>query len=125
MGPQRNSSGADVTDVTTKSISGLESLVDQIPAIAENDSGVFSGSGAGSHPNTPRSVQLPGVRVVLIPLRSTLQQPLTISIQPPTSTPARDLLYQEGPARRHREQVAQPMKLVQTIILQRTFLLIP
>ena len=54
MGPQRNSSGAD--DVTTKSISGLESLVDQIPAIAENDSGVFSGSGAGSHPNTPRSV---------------------------------------------------------------------
>ncbi len=47
-------SGAD--DVTTKSISGLESLVDQIPAIAENDSGVFSGSGAGSHPNTPRSV---------------------------------------------------------------------
>ena len=43
-------------DVTTKSITGLESLVDQIPAVAENDSGVFSGSGAGSHPNTPRSV---------------------------------------------------------------------
>jgi hypothetical protein len=43
-------------DVATKSITGLESLVDQIPAIAENDSGVFSGSGAGSHPNTPRSV---------------------------------------------------------------------
>ena len=52
VGPTRNTSGAD--DVTTKSISGLESLVDQIPAIAENDSGVFSGSGAGSHPNTPR-----------------------------------------------------------------------
>lgn len=47
---------ASSDDVTTKSITGLESLVDQIPAIAENDSGVFSGSGAGSHPNTPRSV---------------------------------------------------------------------
>jgi hypothetical protein len=41
--------------VATKSITGLESLVDQIPAtMSENDSGVFSG--AGSHPNTPRSV---------------------------------------------------------------------
>lgn len=30
--------------------------MDQIPAIAENDSGVFSGSGNGSHPPTPRSV---------------------------------------------------------------------
>ena len=59
MGHARNASGATAggpEDVTTKSISGLESLVDQIPAIAENDSGVFSGSGAGSHPNTPRSV---------------------------------------------------------------------
>lgn len=44
-------------DVATKSITGLESLVDQIPAaMSENDSGVFLGSGAGSHPNTPRSV---------------------------------------------------------------------
>jgi len=44
-------------DVATKSITGLESLVDQIPAaMSENDSGVFMGSGAGSHPNTPRSV---------------------------------------------------------------------
>ena len=43
-------------DVSTKSLTGLESLVDQIPAIAENDSGVFSGSGNGSHPPTPRSV---------------------------------------------------------------------
>merc|ERR1719323_1738534 len=59
MGHARNASGATTggpEDVTTKSISGLESLVDQIPAIAENDSGVFSGSGAGSHPPTPRSV---------------------------------------------------------------------
>lgn len=53
-----NGSNTKSDDVTTKSITGLESLVDQIPAIAaENDSGVFSGtSGAGSHPNTPRSV---------------------------------------------------------------------
>ena len=53
-------------DVTTKSITGLESLVDQIPQGqnappgAENDSGVFSASAsAGSpshHPNTPRSL---------------------------------------------------------------------
>ncbi len=48
--------GGGNDDVSTKSITGLESLVDQIPAMAENDSGVFSGSGAGSHPNTPRSV---------------------------------------------------------------------
>ena len=47
---------ADPGDVSTKSLTGLESLVDQIPAIAENDSGVFSGSGGGSHPPTPRSV---------------------------------------------------------------------
>jgi len=46
----------DPSDVSTKSLTGLESLVDQIPAIAENDSGVFSGSGNGSHPPTPRSV---------------------------------------------------------------------
>ena len=52
-----STTGSTNDDVTTKSITGLESLVDQIPAIAaENDSGVFSGSGAGSHPNTPRSV---------------------------------------------------------------------
>jgi hypothetical protein len=51
------STAGSADDVTTKSITGLESLVDQIPAIAaENDSGVYSGSGAGSHPNTPRSV---------------------------------------------------------------------
>jgi hypothetical protein len=44
-------------DVTSKSLTGLESLVDQIPAIAETDSGVYSGSGgSGSHPATPRSV---------------------------------------------------------------------
>ena len=47
---------ADPGDVSSKSLTGLESLVDQIPAIAENDSGVFSGSGGGSHPPTPRSV---------------------------------------------------------------------
>ena len=46
----------DPADVSSKSLTGLESLVDQIPAIAENDSGVFSGSGGGSHPATPRSV---------------------------------------------------------------------
>ncbi len=46
----------DPSDVSSKSLTGLESLVDQIPAIAENDSGVFSGSGGGSHPPTPRSV---------------------------------------------------------------------
>ena len=56
-GMRSASTAGSVDDVTTKSITGLESLVDQIPAIAaENDSGVFSGSGAGSHPNTPRSV---------------------------------------------------------------------
>ena len=44
-----------VDDVASKSITGLESLVDQIPSI-ENDSGVYSGSGTGSHPTTPRSV---------------------------------------------------------------------
>ena len=50
-------SSTSTEDVATKSITGLESLVDQIPAaMSENDSGVFSGSGAGSHPNTPRSV---------------------------------------------------------------------
>ena len=50
-------SSASTDDVATKSITGLESLVDQIPAaMSENDSGVYSGSGAGSHPNTPRSV---------------------------------------------------------------------
>ena len=42
-------------DVTTKSITGLESLVDQIPSL-ENDSGVYSAnSGGGSQPDTPRS----------------------------------------------------------------------
>lgn len=46
----------DPSDVSAKSLTGLESLVDQIPALAENDSGVYSGSGAGSHPATPRSV---------------------------------------------------------------------
>ena len=50
-------SAGSAEDVATKSITGLESLVDQIPAtMSENDSGVFMGSGAGSHPNTPRSV---------------------------------------------------------------------
>lgn len=42
-------------DVATKSISGLESLVDQIPAVADAESGVYSG-GSGSAGNTPRSV---------------------------------------------------------------------
>ncbi|TRY70249.1 hypothetical protein TCAL_07535 [Tigriopus californicus] len=60
-----NGSNTKSDDVTTKSITGLESLVEQIPAIAaENDSGVFSGtSGAGSHPNTPRSPTSGGVGV--------------------------------------------------------------
>ncbi len=50
-------SSTSTEDVATKSITGLESLVDQIPAaMSENESGVYSGSGAGSHPNTPRSV---------------------------------------------------------------------
>ena len=40
-------------DVTTKSITGLESLVDQIPSL-ENDSGVYSAN-SGSQPDTPRS----------------------------------------------------------------------
>ena len=44
------------SDLSTKSLTGLESLVDQIPALAEADSGVFSSSGNGSHPATPRSV---------------------------------------------------------------------
>ena len=42
-------------DVATKSISGLESLVDQIPAVADAGSGVYSG-GSGLAGNTPRSV---------------------------------------------------------------------
>ena len=54
-GFQASSGVVNKDDVTTKSITGLESLVDQIPALAENDSGVYS-SGAGSHPTTPRSV---------------------------------------------------------------------
>lgn len=50
-------SSSSAEDVSTKSITGLESLVDQIPAgMSENDSGVFTGSSASSHPNTPRSV---------------------------------------------------------------------
>ena len=71
------------------------------------------------------TVQLPGVREVFIPLRSTLQRPPTISIRPMALTPARDPLYQEEGPEARQEQAAQPMKLVQTIILQRTFLLIP
>ena len=54
--PRQANKPHDASDVSTKSLTGLESLVDQIPAIAENDSGVFSGSGGGSHPPTPRSV---------------------------------------------------------------------
>lgn len=54
--PVRTVKSHDPSDVSSKSLTGLESLVDQIPAIAENDSGVFSGSGGGSHPATPRSV---------------------------------------------------------------------
>ena len=54
--PVRQVKSHDPSDVSSKSLTGLESLVDQIPAIAENDSGVFSGSGGGSHPPTPRSV---------------------------------------------------------------------
>jgi hypothetical protein len=50
-----NATSSKGDDVTTKSITGLESLVDQIPALAENESGVFSG-GSGSAGNTPRSV---------------------------------------------------------------------
>ena len=41
-------------DVTTKSITGLESLVDQIPSL-ENESGVYSANSGGSQPDTPRS----------------------------------------------------------------------
>ena len=65
---QQQKSGNRIHDVTTKSITGLESLVDQIPSLgpggapppgaaaAESDSsGVYSAAGS-SHPNTPRSV---------------------------------------------------------------------
>ena len=49
--------GRRADDVATKSITGLESLVDQIPSL-ETDSGVYSAnSGAsGSQPETPRSM---------------------------------------------------------------------
>ena len=55
-GPQHPPKSHHPSDLSTKSLTGLESLVDQIPAIAEADSGVFSSSGNGSHPATPRSV---------------------------------------------------------------------
>ena len=54
--PQHPPKSHHPSDLSTKSLTGLESLVDQIPAIAEADSGVFSSSGNGSHPATPRSV---------------------------------------------------------------------
>ena len=55
-GPQHPPKSHHPSDLSTKSLTGLESLVDQIPAMAEADSGVFSSSGNGSHPATPRSV---------------------------------------------------------------------
>merc|ERR1719264_1421016 len=51
--PQHPPKSHHPSDLSTKSLTGLESLVDQIPAMAEADSGVFSSSGTPGSDSFP------------------------------------------------------------------------